>query len=95
MSTQITTHDKEIARLKRIEGQVRGIIKMIEEKRYCIDILLQLAAVKSALARVEEHILERHISGCVVHAFKGDSKRKKEEKIREVIEVLGRFRRGK
>ncbi len=95
MSAQITAHEKEVVHLRRIEGQIRGIIKMIEEKRYCIDILLQLAAVKSALSRVEEHILEKHISGCVVHAFKGASKLKKEEKIREVMEVLGRFRRGK
>lgn len=95
MSAQITTHDKETARLKRIEGQVRGIIKMIEEKRYCIDILLQLAAVKSALARVEEHILEGHIRGCVVRAIKGSSRAEKDKKIREVMEILAQFRRGK
>ena len=95
MAKQVTTHDKELVNLRRIEGQVRGIIKMIDEKRYCIDILFQLSAVRNALSRVEEHILEKHISGCVVHAFKGSSRADKHKKIREVMEILAQFRRGK
>ncbi|MDP8247641.1 MAG: metal-sensitive transcriptional regulator [Candidatus Tritonobacter lacicola] len=95
MAKQVTTHDKELVNLRRIEGQVRGIIKMIEEKRYCIDILSQLSAVRNALSRVEEHILEKHIRGCVVHAFKGSSRADKDKKIREVMEILAQFRRGK
>lgn len=91
----MTTHEKEIVSLRRIEGQVRGIIKMIEDERYCVDILLQLSAVKSALSRVQERILERHICSCVVQAFKGSNQAEKEKKIREVMEILTKLRRGK
>ena len=93
MSKQVTTHKKEIGNLRRIEGQIRGIIKMVEDKRYCIDILLQFSAVKSALCRVEEHILENHIRGCVVQALKGSNQAEKEKKISEVIDILAKFRR--
>ena len=95
MSKQLTTHAKEIANLRRIEGQIRGIIRMIEEKRYCIDILLQFSAVKNALSRVEEHILENHIRGCVVQALKGSSQAEKEKKIQEVMGILAKFRKGR
>jgi DNA-binding FrmR family transcriptional regulator len=58
-------HRENIVPLKRIEGQVRGIQKMIEEDKYCVDILVQLRAVMSAIAVVEEKILEKHFDGCV------------------------------
>ena len=90
----MTTHQSEVANLRRVEGQVRGIIRMIEEGRYCIDILLQLSAVRSALSKVGERVLESHIRGCVVKAIKGKNRSEQEKKIREVIEVLTKFRRG-
>ncbi|MBI5183404.1 MAG: metal-sensitive transcriptional regulator [Nitrospinae bacterium] len=89
----IPTHFEELVNLKRIEGQIRGIQKMIEEKRYCIDILTQLSAVVGAIMKVEESILQRHIEGCVYQSFATGSEKEKEKKIKEVLEVLKNFRR--
>jgi DNA-binding FrmR family transcriptional regulator len=88
---RITTHQEEIVRLKRIEGQIRGIQKMIEEKRYCIDILTQLASVVGAVKRVESGILERHLKGCVQTSFCTGSLEDRERKIEEVIGVFKKF----
>jgi len=93
MATQLTFHHEEIPRLKRIEGQIRGIQKMIENERYCIDILTQLSSVQGAIKSVEENILERHLKGCVQHSFTKGNKVDKAEKIAEVIDVLKRFRK--
>jgi len=77
-----------INRLKRIEGQIRGIQKMIEEDRYCMDILVQISAVQSALKNVGYSITERHIQHCVSDAIKqGDGK----ESIEELMQVLKQF----
>lgn len=92
MAEQITTHDEELVRLKRIEGQIRGIQKMIQEKRYCIDILTQLSSVVGAIKSVEENILERHLKGCVNQSFQKGSKDDRISKISEVIDVLRKFR---
>jgi DNA-binding FrmR family transcriptional regulator len=91
---QVTTHPKEVVNLRRIEGQIRGIIKMIKGERYCVDILLQLSAVRSALTGVAERVLENHIRGCVVQALKSKSRSEQDKKIQEVIEVLAKFGRG-
>jgi DNA-binding FrmR family transcriptional regulator len=93
MKTHSTTHMDELDRLKKIEGQIRGIQKMIEEKKYCIDILTQLSAVIGAIMRVEENILSRHLEGCVYHSFSKGSHRDREEKIREILTLLRKFRR--
>lgn len=93
MKEQATTHLEEIVRLKRIEGQIRGIQKMIEEKRYCIDILTQISSVVGAIMRVEENILQRHLRGCVHWSFTKGNKEDKERKIEEVIQVLQKFRK--
>ncbi len=93
MSNQMTTHEDELVRLKRIEGQIRGVQKMIEEKRYCIDILTQLTSIVGAVKRVEENILNRHLKGCVHQSFATGSKEDRIEKIAEVIEILRKFRR--
>ena len=93
MAKQLTFHHEEIPRLKRIEGQIRGIQKMIENERYCIDILTQLSSVQGAIKRVEENILERHLKGCVQHSFTKGSKTDKTAKIAEVIDVLKKFRK--
>lgn len=89
----VTTHDEELARLRKIEGQIRGIQKMIQEKRYCIDILTQLNAVVGAIERVEEHVLEKHLRGCVDHSFAEGTEEDRHKKINEIIDVLRRFRK--
>lgn len=89
----ITTHDEENVRLRRIEGQIRGIQKMIEEKRYCIDILTQLSSIVGAIKSVEENILNRHLKGCVQESLSKRNKGDRTKKIDEVIDVLKKFRK--
>ena len=79
-----------LKRLGRIEGQVRGIAGMVEDDRYCIDIMTQLAAVRAALRRAEEEILRDHVSHCVEHAIASGDHDDQRQKIAEIIEVLGR-----
>ena len=93
MDEQITTHFEDIVRLKKIEGQIRGVQKMIEEKRYCIDILTQLTSVVGAIKSVEENILERHLKGCVNQSFTKENKLDKATKIDEIVDVLKKFRK--
>lgn len=93
MSNQMTTHEVELVRLRRIEGQIRGVQKMIEEKRYCVDILTQLTSIVGAIKSVEENILERHLKGCVRQSFVKGSKEDKAQKIDEVVDVLKKFRK--
>ncbi len=93
MNQQVTTHDEELVRLRRIEGQIRGIQKMIEEKRYCIDILTQISSIVGALKSVEENILKRHLKGCVRESLAKGNKEEKTKKIDEVIDVLRKFRK--
>lgn len=77
-------------RLKRIEGQVRGLTRMVEEDRYCIDIVTQLSAVRAALRSVEEEVLRDHVGHCVEHAIASGNKAEQRQKVAELIEVLGR-----
>ena len=91
MAKQITTHEQELVRLKRIEGQIRGIHKMIQDKRYCIDILTQLSSVSGAVKSVEQNILERHLKGCVQHSFCQGSPEDREKKVEEVIGIFKKF----
>lgn len=93
MKVHATTHLEELPRLKKIEGQIRGIQRMIEEKRYCIDILTQLSAVVGAIMKVEEDILTRHLESCVSQSFSKGNRREREEKIKEIIGLLERFRK--
>ncbi len=74
-----------LARLKKIEGQTRGIQKMIEQDRYCVDILSQLSSIKAALTQVELMLLESHTRGCVSDAIRQDNG---EEKILELMQVI-------
>ncbi len=89
----MTTHEQELARLRKIEGQIRGVQKMIEEKRYCIDILTQLSSVVGAIMSVEENILGRHLKGCVQESFQEGSREDRQRKVDEVVGVLGKFRK--
>jgi DNA-binding FrmR family transcriptional regulator len=91
---QLTTHEDQLAFLKKIEGQIRGVQKMIEEGRYCVDIITQVHSVIGALYRVENEVFKKHIDGCVVHALKGKSEAEKQKKINEVVELLARFRKA-
>jgi DNA-binding FrmR family transcriptional regulator len=84
------TKSSRLKRLNRIEGQVRGLARMVEEDRYCIDIVTQIAAVRAALRRVEESVLRDHIDHCVRHAIASGSKAEQEEKVAELMEVLSR-----
>ncbi len=77
-------------RLSRIEGQVRGLSKMVDDDRYCIDIVTQIGAVRAALRRVEEEILKDHVGHCVEHAIASGNKAEQRKKIAELMEVVGR-----
>ncbi|MCL5677299.1 MAG: metal-sensitive transcriptional regulator [Firmicutes bacterium] len=82
--------DKEdlLDRLKKIEGQVRGLQRMIEDNRYCVDILVQIAAVRAAVNRVGLSVLESHTRGCVADAIRED---KGDEAVDELVDVLVKF----
>jgi CsoR family transcriptional regulator, copper-sensing transcriptional repressor len=82
-----------IKRLKRIEGQVRGLARMVEEDRYCIDIMTQLSAVRAALRRAEEEILADHVTHCVEHAITSGNKVDQRRKLAELTSVLRRTER--
>ena len=84
----------DLVALKRIEGQVRGIQRMMEERKYCIDILNQIYAVKGALASVEEKILDRHFRHCATAAVKGESEKQKQEKLDEILKLINQARRA-
>jgi DNA-binding FrmR family transcriptional regulator len=91
---QNPNHQDNMAALRRIEGQVRGIQRMIEARQYCIDILNQIHAVKGALARVEEKILQKHFQHCVTTAIMGSSGKEKQRKLDEILTLINRTRRG-
>src|SRR4029078_6081038 len=77
-------------RLSRIEGQVRGLSKMVDEDRYCIDIVTQISAVRAALRSAEQTVLKDHVSHCVEHAITSGNKADQREKIAELMAVIGR-----
>ena len=77
-------------RLSRIEGQVRGVSKMIEEDRYCIDILAQIRAARSALAGVEKELLKQHLDHCIVGAMASGDEAEQRKKADELIELLAK-----
>lgn len=80
-------------RLQRIEGQVRGLSRMVEEDRYCIDIVTQISAVRAALRKVEEEILRDHVAHCVEGAIASGNRAEQRKKIAELMEVFGRAER--
>ena len=86
-----TGHTEETMRLRRIEGQVRGIQKMIEDRRYCVDIITQLQSISSAITRVQENILKRHLEHCVTEAIRSGREEDKQEKIEEIIDILKNY----
>jgi CsoR family transcriptional regulator, copper-sensing transcriptional repressor len=82
-----------LKRLSRIEGQVRGLTRMVEEDRYCIDIVTQISAVRAALRKAEEEVLRDHIAHCVEHAIVSGDADEQRRKIAELMDVLGRAAR--
>lgn len=82
-----------LKRLKRIEGQVRGVTKMVDEDRYCIDVITQISAVRAALQRVEEAVLRDHVAHCVEHAITAGNAVDQRKKVVELMEVFARANR--
>ena len=80
-------------RLSRIEGQVRGLARMVEEDRYCIDVVTQISAVRAALARVEQEVLRDHVAHCVEGAIASGNRADQRRKVAELMDVFGRAER--
>ena len=84
-------HEEQLNRLSKIEGQLRGVRRMIEDRRYCIDIVSQIKAINAALKQVQMGVLEKHIHHCVAESLNSRKPEIFEEKVTEIIEVLGRM----
>jgi DNA-binding FrmR family transcriptional regulator len=85
------TRERAIKRLRRAAGQVEGIQRMIEEDRYCVDVLLQIAAARAALDGVGKLVLGSHVETCVAEAFASGRPRERQKKMEELMEVFSRF----
>jgi DNA-binding FrmR family transcriptional regulator len=85
------TKKKSLARLKRAAGQVAGIQRMVEDDRYCVDVLLQIAAARAALDQAGKQILAGHVETCVAQAFASGKPRERRKKMDELLEVFARF----
>ncbi len=80
-------------RLGRIEGQVRGVARMVAEDRYCIDVLTQISAIRAALRRVEDEVLRDHVAHCVEHAIASGDGDEQRRKVAELMDVFARAER--
>jgi len=85
------TKAKVLGRLRRIEGQVQGVQRMVEEDKYCVDILLQLAAVQGAVEQAQKLLLGQHIESCVADAIRSGNSRDRQKKVAELLDVFSRF----
>ena len=81
-----------VRRLNRIEGQVRGVSKMIDEERYCMDVLQQIQAIKAAISRVEDAVLKDHAATCVENAIASGNVNNQRQKFSELIDLLGKVK---
>lgn len=86
------TKRRALNRLRRIQGQVQGIQRMIGEDKYCVDIMLQLSAVQGALEQVSKILMHRHIESCVMDSMKASTERERARKIEELIGMFSRYR---
>lgn len=84
---------KLLTRLSRIEGQIRGVARMVAEDRYCIDILIQMQAIKSALKRVEDEVLKDHSAHCVAAAIRSGDVKDQTKKFSELVDLFSRYGR--
>jgi len=80
--------DNTLQRLKTIEGHIKGIVRMVEEDAYCIDVIRQLQAVQSAINKVSEGILENHLNSCVITAIRGEDAHERERVLKEISDVF-------
>ena len=87
---QTETKASCLKRLGRIEGQVRGLARMVEDDRYCIDVVTQISAVRAALRRLEEEVLRDHVAHCVEDAITAGNKADQRRKVAELMDVIGR-----
>ncbi|MGH7430155.1 MAG: metal-sensitive transcriptional regulator [Candidatus Methylomirabilaceae bacterium] len=87
------TKRKALARLNRIEGQVQGVQRMVEEEKYCVDILTQISAIQGALEQVRKILLGRHIESCVAEAIASGRQGDRQKKIDELLDVFSRYAR--
>lgn len=88
MEEEIMEHDSTIRRLKTVEGHLRGVIRMVEEDAYCIDVIRQIQAIEAALGKVSSRILEEHLNSCVITAIQGNDKKERERVLKEITEVF-------
>ena len=84
-------HKKQLSRLNRVAGQVEGVRRMIEEQRYCPEIMTQLRAVRSAVKSLEMEILKSHLNSCVVQALSSSNKKEREQQIEELTGIFQKF----
>ena len=89
-----TTKRKMIGRLKRAEGQLAAVRRMVDEDSYCVDVLVQISAVQGALSRVGELLLGSHIQHCVTEAFESGDEDERQAKIEELMDVFSRYRKS-
>ena len=82
------SHQSQLSALKRVEGQIRGVIKMIDEGKYCIDVLNQIKAAKAALVKIESNVLKKHVESCVVESFK--NKKSLDDKVEELLKLINK-----
>jgi DNA-binding FrmR family transcriptional regulator len=81
-------NDNVLKRLKTVEGHLRGVIRMVEEDAYCIDVIRQIQAIEGALNKVSSKILEDHLNSCVITAIQGNDKKERERVMKEITEVF-------
>lgn len=91
MISHKTIHDENLKRLARIEGQIKGIQRMVREREYCVDIVTQIQAAQSALAAVARKVLEKHLDSCVSESLRSKSKADLDRKIAELMGVMKRM----
>jgi DNA-binding FrmR family transcriptional regulator len=80
--------ENTLRRLKTVEGHLRGVIRMVEEDAYCIDVIRQIQAVEAALNKVSSKILEEHLNSCVITAIQGNDRKERERVLKEITEVF-------
>ena len=85
------TKAKALGRLRRIEGQVQGIQRMVEEDKPCVDVLLQVAAVRGALEQVQKLLLGQHLEACVVEVLRAGNARDRQRRLEELQDIVARF----
>ena len=85
------TKQRALARLRRIQGQIQGVQRMVDEDKYCVDIMLQISAIQGALDQVSKILMARHIESCVLDSVKAGTQKKRARKIEELIQVCARY----